>query len=330
MKFRKLLGALAISLIPAAVSAQSGKLTANYSVNQKYVCASYWDPNPRARLCYEGDDEFTFGTFLPPSKNKLKIVAGNKGGIEEQGIYFAQEKGNLLIGAGTEHLNAGMSGEVHARIKLGKNAAFAGYGNTNGVSTMTAGGMLDFGRNHAAASFAKRTGNLDKELKIPLSERNQALLYYSRDGLAKFFYANDGNFQSLFGFVRLGKQYLPYTRGAFDADRLDFLQQPIVHSRYWIYHPILPPQNTHLSEQGAAAFATRFSRNKETRTTMYGVDGFYSYENFISGYGFERTRKSDKTTNRHKISGGAAIGLFRIVGSWDTIAGFSIYGSIQK
>src|SRR3989338_6727125 len=116
MKFKKLLGALAISLVPAAAAAQSGKLTTNYSDGQKYVCASYWNPNPRIRLCYEGDDKFTFGTFIPLSKSKLKIAAGNTGDIEEQGIYFTQEKGPLLMGTGAEHLNGGLSAEGHAKI----------------------------------------------------------------------------------------------------------------------------------------------------------------------------------------------------------------------
>jgi len=331
MKFKKLLGALAISLVPAAAAAQSGKLTTNYSDGQKYVCASYWNPNPRIRLCYEGDDKFTFGTFIPLSKSKLKIAAGNTGDIEEQGIYFTQEKGPLLMGTGAEHLNGGLSAEVHAKINISKNhAAFAGYGNTNGISTVTVGGMSDVGRNHVAAGLAKRTDNLGKELKIPFSEKNQVLLYYSRDGLAKFFYANDGNLQSLFGFVRLGGRYLPYTRGAFDADRFDFLQQPIVHSRYWTYHPILPPQNTHLSEQGACAFSPRFSRNEETRTAMYSAEGFCMHDSFIGGYGFEHSRKADKEITSHKISGGKVIGPVRLVGSWDTKRGFSVYGSVTK
>ena len=99
MKFKSILGALAVSLMPLQSMAQeSAKVTSVYSDQQKYICASYWNPNPRARLCYEGDDNVTLGFFLPPSKNTWKLVFGNTKDNEEAGIYFNQKKAPLRLG----------------------------------------------------------------------------------------------------------------------------------------------------------------------------------------------------------------------------------------
>src|SRR3989344_7776817 len=101
------ISALFMSALSTAAAAQTDatRVASNVSESQKYVCVSKWKNNPRLRLCYESDDKFTFGTFMPLSKNRLKIVAGNTGDIEEQGIYFTQKKGRLLMGTGAEHLN---------------------------------------------------------------------------------------------------------------------------------------------------------------------------------------------------------------------------------
>ncbi|MEK6887838.1 MAG: hypothetical protein AABX14_02720, partial [Candidatus Aenigmatarchaeota archaeon] len=146
MKLAKtLLAALFASSIAMHANAQSSeKITANYSDSQKYVCASYWNPNPRARLCYEGDDNVTLGIFLPPSKNSWKFVFGSTGGDEEAGLYFNQKKGPVTFGASVEYINGAGSGETHAGIDAGSNKVFGNnkvflaYGNTDGASTFTA------------------------------------------------------------------------------------------------------------------------------------------------------------------------------------------------
>ncbi len=321
MKFKKLLGALAVSLVPAAAAAQSGKLTASYGV-QKYVCASYWNPNPRARLCYEGDD-VNLGFFLPPSRNVWKFALGNEKDDEEAGVYFNKKKGPVTLGASVEYIEGTVSGEAHMRMDAGSNKVFRdnrmflAYGNTNRVSTFTAADFFNIGKYHFGIGTALRDRELDKGLKIPFRGKNQVRAYAARENAAKFFYANDGNSQSLSGFVRTGSNYRPYETAGLDADRFDFFQQASVHSQYWLFHPILPAQNTHLSEQGAVAFAPRFSRNKETRTEAYGIDGFYTYENFVGGYGFEKSVKNGEKSNRHRISAGTVIGPARVIGSWD-------------
>ena len=333
MKFKSFLGALAVSLMPLQSMAQeSVKITSTYSDNQKYICASYWNPNPRARLCYEGDDNVTLGFFLPPSKNTWKLVFGNTKDNEEAGIYFNQKKGPVTFGASAEYINGEESGEAHARIDTGSNKVFGNnkvflaYGNTGGASTFTAADFLNVGKYHFGIGIAFRDKELGKDLRIQFSGKNQMRLYAARENRAKFFYANDGNAQSLTGFFRIGNNYRPYEPAGFDADRFDFFQQVAVHSRYWLFHPILPAQNTHLSEQGTVAVAPRFSKNKETGTTTYGVDGFYTYRNLVGGYGIEQTKKNGETTTNHKISAGAVIGPARFIGTWDSEKGTSVSG----
>ncbi|MFA4820422.1 MAG: hypothetical protein WC613_05705 [Candidatus Aenigmatarchaeota archaeon] len=335
MKFKSFLGALAISLMPLQSIAQdSVKITSNYSDNQKYVCASYWNPNPRARLCYEGDDNVTLGFFLPPSKNTWKFVFGSTGGNEEAGLYFNQKKGPVVLGASAEYINGAGSGEAHARIDTGSNKVFGNnrvflaYGNTGGASTFTAADFFNVGKYNFGIGAAFRDHELGKDLRVTFSGENQVRLYAARENRAKFFYANDGNSQSLTGFVRIGNDYSPYEPAGLDADRYDFFQQAAVHSRYWIFHPILPAQNTHLSEQGTVAFAPRFSKNKETRTTTYGIDSFYTYENFIGGYGFEKNTRDGETNSSHKISAGAVVGPARFIGTWESEKGTSVSGTL--
>lgn len=326
------ISALFMSALSTAAAAQTDatRVASNVSESQKYVCASYWNPGPRTRICYEGSDNFTFGTFLPVSKNDLKVVVGNIKSNEEAGIYFNNTKGPLTFGVSAEYIDEVPSGEAHARINAGKNnKVFLAYGRISGTSTVTAADFFNIGRTHFGAGFSFRDRDIDKQLGIQM-RGDHVRLYAAREQVAKFFYANDGNFQSLNGFVRVGNDYRPYRPAGLDADRFDFFQQGALHSRYWPYHPILPSQNTHLSEQGAFAVAPRFAKDKEKKTKVYGIDGFYTYKDFIGGYGFEHSRKADKKTTSHKISGGATIGPVRAVGSWDTERGFSVYGSITK
>ncbi len=326
MKFKELAGALAIAFMPLQAAAQDlMKVTANVSETQQYVCVSEWQKNPRLRFCYEGDKNFTFGSFIPLSKNKIKIVIGNRNDLDEQGIYVIHDKGRLSVGFGVEHLNDKLSAEAHSRIRINaNNALFAGYGIAEGTSTVSAGYMYDIGKNHFAVGVAKRNNEMDKNMGVQFSGKTQLLLYYSIDNNAKFFYSRDENFQSLFGFIRFGEKYIPYTRGAFDADRFDFLQQPTVLSKYWAFHPILPPQNTHLSEQGTVAIAPKFFKNG--KTTTYGMEGFHTYKKFIHGYGFEQTIKDGESKTSYRVSTGAIIGPGRVIGSWDSGKGFSISG----
>ena len=332
MKFRKLLGALAISVIPIPATAQDVKLTANYSGSHKYICASYWDPNPRARLCYEGDDSVKLGFFLPG--NSWKFVFGTTNDNEEAGLYFNKKKGPVTLGTSVEYIDGLVSGEAHARIDtgdnkvFGNNRVFLAYGNLNGTSTFMMADFFHYGKYHFGIGAAFRGSNLDEN--IPFNGKKHVRLYAARENMAKFFYANDGSSQSLTGFVRIGGKYRPYEPAGLDADTYDFFQQAAVHSRYWPFNPMLTAQNTHLSEQGRVAFAPRISRNRETRTATYGIDSFYTYENFIGGYGFEKNTRGRKTSSSHKISAGAVIGPVRVVGSWDTKKGASVNGTFIR
>lgn len=305
------------------------RLTTNYSEGDKFACAGYWVNNPRVRFCYENTaskDSFSISSYIPFSKDVVRVAAIKEGQKEEAGIYFQHGVGKrILLGAAAEYLDGRVSGEAHAVANLTKrHKAFAGYGNVSGTSIATIGDFFNIGKYHTGALASFKSS----EISNAFGSRRQVLLNIGRENVFKFFYRDDGKARSFTGFARFGKKGSNrYTPRAFFNDRLDFAEFTLRQSRAEQANIPLRPENTHLSDHGTCAFAPRISSSSTAK--LQEAEVFCTLgERWIGGYKFSRKENKSGTAADHTLSGGVNLGPAKLILGWNTDKGFYVYASL--